>query len=394
MELRDALFAALRYELTDTLPEGVSFDACDDTFLKALYEFSGRQEVAHLVGDALEKLGVLSKASDEIAECFRRRQAVSAYHAEQQRQVFEMISAAFDAKKIPYLPLKGLVIRPLYPEPWMRTAGDLDILVKQEDLERAEACLAGLGAKKVKTTEHDLEFLFFNGVTLELHFKLLEDGYANDAERRLFQNVWADLTPKSENSFCCALSPELFYCYHLAHAAKHLEMGTCGIRPFLDAWVLLHRWTFDEGREKTYLSICGLLLFAESAEKLIRVWFSDAPKDDWTSALEGLLLSGGVFGSAGAKQSMAEYEKRGRLRYFFSRIFLSFDEMKREESILEKHPILFPFLQVKRWFRILFGGRLRSRRHARKEAEKIDMGEHTIAELREHLGLLRKENFI
>lgn len=35
--------------------------------------------------------------------------------------------------QIDYMPLKGAVIRSLYPEPWLRTSGDIDILVKDAD---------------------------------------------------------------------------------------------------------------------------------------------------------------------------------------------------------------------------------------------------------------------
>ena len=155
MELRDALFAALRLELAGELPRDGFFDGVDEAFLLSLYELADRQEVAHLVGDALERLGVLAKFSDHTVEPYRRRTVVCAYFAEQQRQVFDEIRGAFDAASIPYLPLKGLVLRPLYPESWMRTAGDLDILVKPEDLKRAEEALSKLHEEQRPNTHHE-----------------------------------------------------------------------------------------------------------------------------------------------------------------------------------------------------------------------------------------------
>lgn len=42
---------------------------------------------------------------------------------------------------ISYMPLKGSLIRDWYPEPWMHTCTDMEILVKKEDIECATAIL-------------------------------------------------------------------------------------------------------------------------------------------------------------------------------------------------------------------------------------------------------------
>ena len=388
MEPRDALFAALRYELTETLPAGFSFDGIDETFLKELYDYSNRQEVAHLVGDALERLGVLAKVSDEVAEPFRRRQAVAAYHAEQQKQVFEEVSAAFEEAEIPYLPLKGLVIRPLYPEPWMRTAGDLDILVKPEDLERASLLLENLGAKKHAPGEHEITYLFPTQEVLELHFRLLEDHRANDAKAAL-DDVWAHtLSVGASNRY--VMEDAWFYYYHLVHMAKHLQEGSCGIRPFLDLWIINHKTEFDSLKRNDLLQKQNLLNFAEASENLAEVWISGSKGDDLSKALENFALSSGVFGSQVSRRATETYEKRSKLKYYLSRVFVPYSLLKRWEPKLEKHPWLFPFFQIKRWFRILFCGGIRHNLQMDREAEKLDQGVLSFEEMRERLGLLRR----
>ena len=49
----------------------------------------------------------------------------------------------------------------------------------------------------------------------------------------------------------------------------------------------------------------------------------------------------------------------GKLRYAFSRIFLSRTSLARIYPVLNKHPWLLPFMQVRRWFRLVFCGGLR-----------------------------------
>ena len=44
------------------------------------------------------------------------------------------ICGALEKAEIDFIPLKGSVLRNLYPEPWMRTSADIDILVTQVHL--------------------------------------------------------------------------------------------------------------------------------------------------------------------------------------------------------------------------------------------------------------------
>lgn len=391
MELRDALFAALRYELAGALPEGFSFEGVDEAFLRALYDYANRQEVAHLCGDALERLGVLKSFSDEAAEPYRRRMAVSAYHAEQQRQVFELISKTFDHASLPYLPLKGVVIRTLYPEPWMRTAGDLDILVKKENLERASALLAEIGAKQTEKEEkHDRTFFFATGVMLELHYRLLEDERANGAKDAL-DEIWEHGERVSKDRSEYRMEDAWFYYYHLVHAAKHLQEGTCGIRPFLDLWIINHNTMPNPQQRAKLLEGQGLLPFAKAAEKLSEVWLSGKEHDEWTKAFEDFLLAGGTFGGKSTSQAMKIYARHGKLRFFLYRVFLPYKELKKWEPILVKHPVLFPFVQIKRWFSILFEGRYRKHFKDVKKIRNLEKNTtHSPAELQKHLGLFRK----
>ena len=385
MKLRDALFAALRFELAGERPHETLFDGVDEAFLLSLYEFANRQEVAHLVGDALERLGLLSKFSEAVSELYLHRMSVCAYYAEQQHQVFEAICKAFDKAAIPYLPLKGLVIRKLYPEPWMRTAGDIDILVKKENLAKAGELLVGAGAHCVKEGSHDITYRFPTGVLLELHYRLLDDNKANGARKALNQ-VW-NHTYAKENSSQYQLEDPWLYYYHLAHAAKHWQGGSCGVRPFLDLWLLNHKVEFDAKARRAVLEENNLWEFANAAEKISEVWLSGAPCDDWTMVFEETLLACGVSGNDAVRWSIGTAGKGRKLKYFFYRVFPPHREMRLSKPILGRHPWMLPLFWVTRWFRLLFCGGLRHNRNTRLEAKKLDGAGHTPEELRNYLGI-------
>lgn len=49
---------------------------------------------------------------------------------------YEQVCDALEKAEIPFIPLKGVVIREYYPEPWMRTSCDIDILVREKNLKK------------------------------------------------------------------------------------------------------------------------------------------------------------------------------------------------------------------------------------------------------------------
>ena len=57
----------------------------------------------------------------------------------------EHIKSVFEKNKIEYILLKGSVLRNYYPEPWMRTSCDIDILVHDEQLDKAVKVLTQTG---------------------------------------------------------------------------------------------------------------------------------------------------------------------------------------------------------------------------------------------------------
>ena len=96
------------------------------------------------------------------------------------------------------MPLKGVVIRELYPEPWMRTSCDTDILVHRKDLKKAENVLINeLEFVKQDESVYDVTLRSINGVTVELHYDLIEENPSKDSYKVLKKNM-GKLTFKKE----------------------------------------------------------------------------------------------------------------------------------------------------------------------------------------------------
>ena len=125
----------IKSEVFGTAIEPSLVQNLSDSFLIELYQISKSHDMVHVVGSALDKAGALP--NNEIGEKFRKQVMVALFRQQRLQYAYEQICKVLEEKKIPYIPLKGAVIRPLYPEPWMRTSCDIDILVRKEDLSSA-----------------------------------------------------------------------------------------------------------------------------------------------------------------------------------------------------------------------------------------------------------------
>jgi len=354
--------------------------------LSALYALSKKHDVAHLVGMALERQGLLPKES-EIAKKFQKQQMIAMLR--QERLDFELtqIRRVFEATGIRFLPLKGAVLRSLYPVPWLRTSCDIDVLVDESNL---DICVTLLCEQLGYTAEqernyHDISLHAPSGVHLELHFNILEHMAQLDGE---LSRVWEFATPICDGAFGHRLTNEYLVFHTVAHMAYHFRHGGCGIRPLLDLFLMREKLTIDEAVLRSHLSACSLEAFYESALTLSQVWFGDAEPTELSDAMQEYLLSGGVYGSLENRVSVAQSAQGGKAKYLLRRIFLPYCDLCLQYPVLKKHKLLTPICEVRRWFRILFGGR--ARRSARELRVSTTLSEEKIdrtGELMEKIGL-------
>ena len=352
-----------------TIMECVKFELCADNsgnnekvlpdtsarFLSALYGVSKKHDIAHIVGDALIKNGLIENG--EIKSQFQNQIVMAVYRYENLNYELGRICKILEETEIPFIPLKGSVIRKFYPEPWMRTSCDIDILVHEEDLERAVAVLKenlGYTYERKEKGSHDMQIYSPSGVHLELHYTLLEEGRLSKADK-ILSYIWDYAEEEREGSFQKKFSDEAFYFYHMAHMAKHFMIGGCGIKPFVDLWIL-NRNKKDKEKRNELLLKGGLLKFAKEAETLSKVWFEGIEHTETTKRMEKYVLQGGVYGTMQNRVVVQQVKSGSKFKYTISRIWLPYDTLKFLYPVLQKHKWLFLFCQVRRWFRLLFKG--------------------------------------
>lgn len=226
-----------------------------DAELTRLYKLSKSHDLAHLVGSALSKNKIPLNA--EIKAKFDKQMLLAVYRYEKLQYELNVLREAFNAHEIVFIPLKGSVIRAYYPEPWMRTSCDIDILVDEAEVDRAADILVEKhGYTYEKKSYHDISLMSPGGVHLELHHNLKENKENIDA---LLSEYRAYIVP--ENGYEYRFCNEFFLFHQFAHAFYHFLEGGCGVRPFLDIYLLEEKLTFDRAKLEEMLKQTGIEKF-------------------------------------------------------------------------------------------------------------------------------------
>lgn len=283
-------------------------------------------------------------------------------------KIVNEIQSNFVQQGIQSIVIKGTVIAQQYPIPALRTMGDIDILVHQEDKERADEILCKLGFQtKTKNPHYDWTYKR-EWIELELHHQLLYiyDNDINDpAQMSFFNQFWQYVQ-----------GDQLDWSFHLLflliHLKKHLMLYGAGFRMFMDIAVIIQsnvlvNWKWIERKLEEF----DLLQFARVCFRLIDDWFMinppiDCPllSEEQVNTLSQKVLDNGVFGmnnpgnESNVDINAIMYGNQRwlyRIKTFFRNVFPNFKRIAyvSEYRFIEKKPWLLPAAWVYRFYRLL-----------------------------------------
>ena len=384
MEIKEILLSLLRSEIVGEAAGEDVIASLDAERALAVLRVAKSHDLAHIIAAAFSRVDLFSRLQSgadaaQLKKTCEHFEMAALYRYENLRYALEEIGRVLTEAQIPFTPLKGAVMRGYYPTPWHRSSCDIDVLVHEEDLERACGALAAKAGYRVegKKNFHDIHLYSSAGVHLELHFCLLS---SNEKYDLLLSRAWEYSRQNANNSFLYEQTDAYFLFHHVAHMAYHFKSGGCGIKPFLDLFVLSRYASPDIEGARELLSLVGLDTFFASALSLAEVWFMGGEHTDVTRRMEVYLLMGGVYGTVDNKVLVQQKEKGGRLGYALSRIFLARSSLSRLYPILDKHPWMMPVMQVRRWVRLVFTGGMKRGAHELKVNGEITAAEAQAAD--------------
>lgn len=352
--LQDLFIALVRAGLfKETLSDDIKAELSDEK-LNTLYSLAQSQSLAHLCSEGLFRNGLLDR-NTAVGKAFYKAQMMSVMRQESMQHALDAVSLAFCESEVPFIPLKGSVLKNYYPEVWMRTSCDIDILIHPEDEEKCSKILCEkLGYTYKFRDSYDMSFFSPDGVHLELHVGLMERRFAAS---NYLDKVWEVSRPVKDGSYCYLMSNDMFYFHQVSHLYKHFVSGGCGVRLFLDLFLLKNHPDFNLGGEyKKYLKDVGQIDFEKEILKLAGAWFGNEEHTDLTRKVERYVLSSGTFGTVKNEVALNREEAGSKAGYVFGRIFLSTELLCDYYPELRRKKWQAPLYQVKRWIGVLKGG--------------------------------------
>lgn len=378
----ELLFSVLGSAISEASLSAKEKQLCTDVMISEILSAAKSHDIDNIIYSGLLKNGLVFGDDQRYKSTIFK----TIYRYENQKYELERLKSLLDENGIPYVPLKGTVLRDYYKDPWMRTSCDIDILIKKEDIEKAKGLIVNeLNYECTFVSTHDISLMSQNKVHIELHFELKETDFK---ESPLLTQIWdgGELVKASGCEY--AMTNEMFLFFHIYHMAKHFKYGGCGIKPFVDLWIIKNKMSYDENEVITLLKQEGLDKFYNYAVLLADVWFENQSHTEITKSMEDFILQGGVYGTVEQNLAMEQGAKGGAFKRLWGRIFMPYSQLKKGYKVLTKWPILYPFFQIVRWLKIIFGsGKKRAAEEIKRNQSVTQKERNTAKSLIDELGL-------
>ena len=269
-----------------------------------------------------------------------------------------------DENKIHYLPLKGIVIKELYPDKYSREFADNDILFASNDKDIKKFFVnRGYKVEDFRRSNHDV-YMKEPSYNFEMHRDLFADREDNALSVAYFKNYISKAPLKERYEHY--LKDEDFYLYFTAHTYKHFHVSGCGIRTLIDYYLFLRSKTLDWDYIEKELKKLDLVEFSKQISSLSTKIFNDEELNKTEEETLLFIVSSGTYGLLENAVNKGVKEK-GKFRYLMSRVFPPLEFYRGAYSWAYKHKILIPVAWFVRLFRILF----KSNKQARDELKAI-----------------------
>ncbi len=302
--------------------------------------------------------------------------------------VMKMITDKLNEENIKHIIMKGLSIARLYPREELRTMGDIDFLVTEENMERVHKIMNRMNAKFYYEGSDTHVMVFdLNKINIEIHSRIAFG--ENLSGRYDIENYFCNAFDNAEQIENCTyiLTPEYNMIYVLYHTAKHFYNGGCGVRMITDLAVMVRaygkmihwEWIWSQ------LESIGLKQFAQKIFAVCNAWFDisvpgEKGKFKEIETIEEYIISGGTFGHKNVDGDTSRIRKIKSKNYVISMLKWAFPSCKKmkehSEWFKDKPAVLLPAAYVERfvrnarerggivnWLKLLYAGKNKSNMH-------------------------------
>lgn len=310
-----AFIELIRCALEDRTPDQT------EEMLAEVFPLAKKQSLSALTYLAVSKLPIkneiTAKWREENLKAIRKQAMFDAERA----KVYEMLENIGSW----YMPLKGLILRDYYPQPYLRQMSDNDILFDRSYRGQVKTYFFSQGYEQEQEEDewiiHDV-YVKKPNLNFEMHFDLFDEDYGNDHFVAYYKNVRERLTDTTDSKCRKAFRPEDFYLYTKVHEYKHFRYYGTGLRSLVDTYLYLKAEgdTLDWAYIQQELEKLGIAAYERDARDLAEQLFTGQELNPQQEEMLTYYLRGGTYGSIGnyVRHKM-EGESKGK--YIWHRLF-------------------------------------------------------------------------
>ncbi len=312
----------------------------------------------------LPVLAYMDKKWDIIKNESIKRKLTDCYYqtvAENFKKVamFEIMSQKLSENSIPHMPVKGWYLRTLYPVPELRTFGDIDILIRKQDREKADKIFIQNGYNAKENWEPT--YSYYNDLSrCEVHTELMDSDLGKGEQVISFFSFALETAEKDTGE---RLSPQkdIHLIYLFCHLAKHLYKGGAGIRMYMDIALFIKANSDVLNFEKLYKDFKELHLeqFFKTVTLACCEWFQiELPfeindiKSNSTEILKEYTFNADLFGKTRDKSviSIRNNEYASKASVLRETLFPSTQKIEERYKFIKGRKYLLPVAWVARGF--------------------------------------------
>ncbi len=336
-----------------------SLNMDNDIDIKSIYRLSKAHSLLSIVTSGLEPTEYFKSLPENIQNAFLGhkmaciRKSIS-FDCERGQILQKM-----DELHISYLPLKGVILNKLYPEPGMREFADNDIWYDKACQKQVIQIFKDRGyeVESVNKCHHD-EFMKKPFYNFEMHRTLID----NDRAFRKLYNYYNDslktLMILDEGSeYAHHLNDNDFYIYQIVHGYKHFVHSGNGLRFVMD----IYRYNQLKGESldwtyiKNELSKMDLVAFEEMIRNLSIAVFTNVALTDEQDRELNYMLGSGTYGTMeNAVHNRMGEASGSRVKFIWRRLYPGWQWCKRYHPFFAYTIIFMPLLIIGRIFEALF----------------------------------------
>ena len=305
--------------------------------------------VIHKVDNYLKKWAEKYCKSKEIKEAIQINYNEQIIRDTNEDLELEQIIKEFEKNNIDTLIVKGITMKEVYPQEYMRQMCDIVIMIHKKEFKKASKIMKKLKFEEFYDHEKHLVFLKKPFILVELHRKLIPSG---DTSHEYFNNIWPICIKYKNYKNIYRMTIEDSYIFCIIHLLRHFKYAGIKMRDILDVYLFYEKYkkVFNLNKINQKLEEFNTKEFEKNIREIAYQWFGTTKTGEFDE-VEKFILKGE---SANNRVNYEVGENHGKSNYIKKLIFPGFKVMKEKYPILKKAPILLPVTWIARWYKDIF----------------------------------------